>query len=162
MFFLVSTDAMTVLLITRQRKSQSPPLPSPIVNVVRPRKDESKDIGPRLHEDGRRSFWEAQEIALGQSRYTAHVGPVTYQDKQEKTPDYYSIDVEKPEGDGASYVYFQRDIRLEALPRNFVDKPIADVVSYDPTTRTARFMLGDQKFEYRLPTEEKAKGQGKE
>ena len=86
---------------------------------------------------------------------------MTYQDKQEKAPDYYSIDVEKPEGDG-SYVYFQRDIRLEELPRNYVDKPIAEVVSYDLTTRTARFVVGDQKFEYRLPPEEKATVQVKE
>jgi len=106
------------------------------------------DMGPRLHQDGRKSTWHPQRMSLGDSGFVADVGPVVYEGDQK--PDYYSIDVEKPDG-GVLQVYFQRDLRIDEVPEGFVNKPIAEIVSYEAPTRKVSFTIGTQRFEYTLP-----------
>jgi hypothetical protein len=89
-------------------------------------------------------------MALADTGFIAHVGPVTYQDKGDREPDDYSIDVEKPE-DGSSWVYFQRDLRLDELPDGFLKKPVGQIVSYDPASAKVVFTVGERRFEYQLP-----------
>jgi hypothetical protein len=106
------------------------------------------DMGPRLHQDGRNSTWHSKRMSLGDTGFVADVGPVVYEGDQK--PDYYSINVAKPDG-RVSHVYFQRDLRIEELPDGFVSKPIAEIVSYDAISRKVSFTIGARRFEYTLP-----------
>jgi len=108
------------------------------------------DIGPSLHEMGRPAVWKAESMALGDTGFVAHVGPATYQDKKDRMPDYYSIDVEK-ERDSAWYVYFRRDLRTDELPEGFTKKPIEEIVSFDAISRKVSFTIGDRQCDYKLP-----------
>jgi hypothetical protein len=108
------------------------------------------DIGPSLHQMGRPALWHSQSMALGDTGFVAHVGPTVYENKDDREPDYYSIDVEKAEGVNWQ-VYFERDLRIDELPEGFDSRPINEIVSYDSTTRKVTFAVGAKRFEYRLP-----------
>jgi hypothetical protein len=105
--------------------------------------------GRRLHQDGRASEWKAQRLPLGNTGFVANAGPVFYNDNPKKTPDYYSVDVEKPDG-AVSNVVFQYDFRMAELPSGFTEIPISQIVSYDDSSRTVTFKVGDQTKRYRL------------
>jgi hypothetical protein len=135
----------------RSRKLNAGNTPSKVSSVF--------DIGPSLQQKGRSVFWKPQTLALGDSGFVAHVATCTYLDENAKTrdfdvqhprPDYFTIGVQKPR-DSASYVYFQRDLRIDEVPDDFVSKPIEEIVTYEPTSRKVSFTIGTQRSEYTLP-----------
>jgi len=60
------------------------------------------------------------------------------------------VSVERPFA-GGSHTLFERDFRVEELPDGFLDRPVEEVVSFDPATRTVTFAVGEQRVEYHLP-----------
>ena len=120
------------------------------------------DIGPSLQQKDRSVFWKPQTLALGDSGFVAHVATCTYLDENDQRRDFSSIDVQHPrpdyftigvqkQRDSAWYVYFQRDLRIDEVPDDFVSKPIDDIVSYEPTNRKVSFTIGTRRFDYELP-----------
>ena len=108
------------------------------------------DMGEDLHEFGRSAEWNATHMPLGNSGFKAAAGPNRYTDKPDQDWDHYSIDVEKPEGK-SSYVYFQRDFRMDEIPRDLVDQKVQDIVSFDVESRVVTFDLGTRIKTYTLP-----------
>ena len=113
-------------------------------NGVRP------DMGESLGEFGRQSLWKSYHMRLGNSGFTAGAGPVRYLDENNEDWAYYSIDVQKPEED-ASYVYFQRHLRISEVPDSLLDMKTRDIAEYNEESRVVTFDLGDKTFTYKLP-----------
>lgn len=111
---------------------------------------QAQDIGPLLHQIGRRAIWRPQQMALGSTGYVASIGPVVYEDESNSEPDYYTIEVEKSDG-AASHVHFHRDFTIDAIPAGLIEKPLSEVISFDERLRTVTFRIGDQIVQYRLP-----------
>ena len=116
------------------------------------------DIGPSLYEKGRKTMWRTQELFLGNSCYRATIGPHNYLDQSETTLAYFTIAVvarrKLKMHDGStstSWIYFyQRDIKAEDLPISILEKNISEVVSFDESTKTANFAVGDKAYNYVL------------
>ena len=115
-----------------------------------PFSDITPDMGEELHEFGRSAEWNATHMPLGDSGFTAAAGPNRYTDKPDQDWDHYSVDVEKPEGK-SSYVYFERDFRMNEIPRDLVDKKVQDIVTFDKESRVVTFDLGTKTETYTLP-----------
>lgn len=107
------------------------------------------DIGPRLHEFGRPALLKLEFISLGSTGFKASIGPGIYQDEDNNVPDYYCIDVEKQHGNDW-YVYFQRQIKIEDLPNDFINKKISEVVELNKNANHVVFKIGNNKYEYTL------------
>jgi hypothetical protein len=107
------------------------------------------DTGPRLDEIVASTTWSSKRMPLGDTGFVASVGP-TFHDENLQKPAYYSIEVQKARG-SAWHVYFERDLRFDELPKGFLNKPIAEIVSYDATARKVSFTIGARRFEYQLP-----------
>jgi hypothetical protein len=103
------------------------------------------DEGTRLDEIDRSS----RTMPLGDTGFVASVGPIFHDENLEKA-DHYSIEVLKARG-SAWHVYFERNLQFDELPKDFLKKPIAEIVSYDATTRRVLFTIGARRFEYELP-----------
>jgi hypothetical protein len=88
-------------------------------------------------------------MPLVDTGFVACVGP-TFHDENLQKPAYYSIEVQKARG-SAWHVYFERNLKFDELPKDFLNKPIAEIVSYDAPTRKVSFAIGARKFEYKLP-----------
>jgi len=110
----------------------------------------STDTRNDLHEVGRPANWQATFKNLGDSGFRAAVGPVTYQDIPDRDPDYYSIDIERPDG-GTSYVIFQQDFLIDDIHPDSINADATDVVQYDETIRTVTFIIGEETIRYVLP-----------
>lgn len=114
------------------------------LNGIRP------DIDESLHEFGRPATWIATHMALGDTGFKAAAGPSRYTDEDDQDWDYYSLDVEKPEGN-SSYVYFQRDYKIVQIPKDVLDKTVKDIVTFDEASRVVTFTLGKRIETYTLP-----------
>lgn len=108
------------------------------------------DMGERLHEFGRPATWEATHMQLGSTEFKAAAGPNRYTDKPNLDWDHYTIDVEKPEGE-SSYVYFERNFRMDEIPRALIKKNVRDIVTFDEKSRVVTFDLGSRIETYKLP-----------
>ena len=109
------------------------------------------DMGKNLHEFGRSAVWNATRMPLGKTGFKATAGPNKYTDKPNQDWSYYSINVEKSDGK-ASYVYFQRDFRMDEIPKDIVDKKVQDIVTFDEKSRVVKFDLGTRIETYTLPS----------
>jgi hypothetical protein len=89
-------------------------------------------------------------MRLGDTGFKAAAGPHRYQDEDDEDWDYYSIDVEKPDGD-SFYVYFQRDFRISEIPESLLNMKVQDIATFDEESRVVTFDIGDNKFTYKLP-----------
>ncbi|MDD5705787.1 MAG: hypothetical protein PHR35_07660 [Kiritimatiellae bacterium] len=108
------------------------------------------DMGTSLHQFGRSSTWNATHMPLGATGFKAAAGPHRYTDEPDQDWDYYSIDVERPEG-RSSYVFFQRDFRMDEIPKDLIHKNVQDIVTFDEPSRIVTFDLGTRKETYTLP-----------
>ena len=111
------------------------------------------DIGPRLHQEGRPATWSSSRMRLGQSNCEAAIGPARYKDKTitDTDYDYYSIDIEMLYEKDICLVLFQRELPLAELPKDILTKKVQDVVSYDNRSQLVTFIIGKQRFQYKLP-----------
>jgi len=108
------------------------------------------DMGKSLHKFGRPARWQASHMWLGDSGFKAAAGPHRYEDEDDKEWDYYSIDVEKPDGD-SFYVYFQRDFHISEIPDSLLGMKVQDIAEYDEKSRMVTFEIGEKTFTYELP-----------
>jgi hypothetical protein len=82
-----------------------------------------------------------------------------YEDEESNVPDYYSIDVEvrrtRIDENGnkseAWRVIFSRHFSIDELPKDFENKIIDEVVSFDSGRNIAQFDMGERIYEYQLP-----------
>ena len=108
------------------------------------------DMGESLHEFGRPATWNVTHMTLGDIGFRAAAGPFKYTDEDNQDWDYYSIDIEKPEGK-SSYVFFQRDLKMDKVPVELVDRKVQDIVTYDENSRLVTFTIGSNIYRYTLP-----------
>lgn len=108
------------------------------------------DMGENLHEFGRPATWEATHMQLGSTRFKAAAGPNRYTDKPNLDWDHYTIDIEKSEGK-SSYVHFERNFRMNEIPRALIEKNVRDIVTFDEESRVVTFDLGSKSETYKLP-----------
>jgi hypothetical protein len=93
--------------------------------------------------------WQCQYMDLGDTGYMAVTGPWGT-----KNPVDYTVAVEKKYPDGTSSTCFDAKLRLAKLPRGFAEKPIKEVVRFDPVKRLVTFDLGGgQEVRCFLPTQ---------
>jgi len=92
--------------------------------------------------------WRPTRIDLTNG-YVANVGPYFYQDETNDIPDYYSIDIEKREGN-AWPVYFSVDMPLDWVSSNKLTASAKEIVSFNPQTGIVIFDVGTTSFTYRL------------
>lgn len=109
-----------------------------------------RDIGNRLHEFGRPAVWRSSHMELADTGYSAAVGPNRYTDENDQAWDFYSIDVERPDG-SMRHVYFQRDFEITDLPREVIDKKVDELVTFNEDSRVGTFSIGSKVVTYRLP-----------
>ena len=111
---------------------------------VRP--DMGERVSSLLHPStGRRTV-----MPLGDTAFIAAVGPSYYQDERDKDWDYYTISVEKRDGD-SSYVFFQRQFKMDDVPSDIVSKEASDIASFDRESQIVTFVVGKTTHTYRLP-----------
>lgn len=108
------------------------------------------DIGKSLHKEGRPAEWNPTSMSLGSTGFTASAGPYMYTDEDNQDWDYYSIDVERPIGN-SSYVFFERDMNINDIPAEIINKRVEDIVKFDENSGVVTFILGDQTYAYKLP-----------
>jgi hypothetical protein len=108
------------------------------------------DMGEDLHEFGRPATWNATHMQLGSTGFKAAAGPHRYTDKPDLDWDHYAIDIEKPDGK-SSYVYFERNFRMDEIPRDLIEKTVRDIVTFDEESRVVTFDLGTRIETYKLP-----------
>ena len=96
--------------------------------------------------------WHTKEMAIGDTGYTAFVGPWIFEQDKEQRPIRYSLSVDKPTPTGSTPLYYI-DLRIDELPADFLSKPIADIVVYDSKTRLVSFMIGEGQYAYKLPSQ---------
>jgi hypothetical protein len=101
-----------------------------------------------------KAVWHTKSMAIADTGYTAFVGPWVYEGEKDRSPDRYSLSVEVPIPNGSRPLY-HIDLRADVLPLGFVDKPIEDIVVYDPKTRLISFNVGDRLYGFRLPEPQK-------
>ena len=126
--------------------------------MLRPTDPKDK-VGRSLQEIGRESLWDARNLALGDTGFTASVGPVTYKDPPGQRPSYYSLSVYAPKGKTfveGYRVMFQRDLWIGEVPENLIHAAAEEIVAFDPATRTVTFTVEPQHFQYTLPSREVA------
>ena len=87
---------------------------------------------------------------LGETGFRAYVGPSRYEDEDNEDWDYYSISVQKQHGK-SSYVFFQRDFKMDEVPADIVGKKAESIVTYDKESRLVKFMIGSKTHSYTLP-----------
>ena len=107
------------------------------------------DIGKSLYEDGRPARWNFTSIPLGSTGFMASAGPYIYIDKDNQDWDYYTIDVKRPVGN-TSYVFFKRDLNMNDIPAEVLNKTVEDIVEYDENLGIVTFVLGDKTYTYKL------------
>jgi hypothetical protein len=108
------------------------------------------DMGERVHERWRLATGEATVMPLGDTAFVAVVGPSRYTDKADKDWDYYTVSVQRPEGD-SSYVFFKRQFRMDAVPAELVNKEAKDITIFDENSGVVTFMLETSTHAYKLP-----------
>lgn len=96
--------------------------------------------------------WESSSVQLGDSGYEAAVGPMMYQDMPDQGPDYYSIEVDQPDGD-VSHVLYHEVFPISTIPIDVMSADAVDLVRYDEDTRTVIFDIGEEEYRYILPVE---------
>ena len=110
------------------------------------------DMGEELHEFGRSANGKATRIDLEGTNYFASAGPSLYQDENDEQWDYYTINV-RYKGRGESYVFFERNYRIDDIPPELLLANVKDLVTYDPETKKVKFRIGDITETYVLPKE---------
>jgi len=109
------------------------------------------DIGRRLHEFGRPALWSASHMPLGESKFIAAAGPSRYMDEDNDDWDYYTIDVEKESGK-SSYVFFQRDFKINEIPPGLISEKVESIVTFNEKSRLVTFAIGEKTYKYKLPS----------
>ena len=89
-------------------------------------------------------------MPLGETGFRAYAGPSRFQDETNEDWDYYSISVQKQFGK-ASYVFFQREFKMNEIPADLVDRKVQDIVTFDEKSRVVTFTLGNRNQTYKLP-----------
>ena len=108
------------------------------------------DMGEKVSEFLRPSTGISTIMPLGNTPFMATVGPSRYQDENDNDWDYYTISVQKKEGK-SSYVFFERQFKIEDIPKELVNKTANEIASYDKKTGIVKFALGHKEYEYNLP-----------
>jgi hypothetical protein len=88
------------------------------------------DMGEKVSEFLRPSTGISTIMPLGNTPFMATVGPSRYQDENDNDWDYYTISVQKKEGK-SSYVFFERQFKIEDIPKELVNKTANEIASYD-------------------------------
>ena len=139
------------------------PAPPPVAYQDVVRTEQRPDVDDSLREPGRSTCFYVSRYKIGDTPYTARMGPVYYQDASEdQPPAFYSVEVcfEDPPADQPPErspvipefirVLFRRDFRLNELPKGFLERSPEEIVSYDPSTLLVTFHTGDKPTTYRL------------
>lgn len=135
------------LIVFAVALSQSPKNEDPYLGVI-------PDTGKSLHEFGRPAIWEATRVPIPSTTFTAAAGPYRYEDEENEDWDYYSISIERPHEDG-SYVFFRRDYEIDEIEKGLILENVSKLFSYNETTRTVTFVIGEIEESYTLPKEER-------
>ena len=95
--------------------------------------------------EGRESGWRSSDINIMNGDYTAGVGPVHFDEPNDGQPDYYVIDVERPDGKVFEIVAEIR-VPLEWVSDRALSSQAKDIVSFDPFSRVITYDLGKSIF----------------
>lgn len=101
--------------------------------------------------------WDSKSVELGDTGFVAAVGPWGTENPIHSI--HYSVAVHERLPDGTESVCFDAKIQVAGLPKGFTDKPIKEIVRFDPALRLVTFDLGGgQEARYKLPPNKKRGG----
>jgi len=108
------------------------------------------DMGERVYQMWRPATGESTVMLLGSTAFMAVVGPSRYKDEDNRDWDYYTISVQKQDGD-SSYVFFERQFKMNEIPVELIGKEAKDITTFDETSGVVTFLLGTSTHTYKLP-----------
>ena len=108
------------------------------------------DVGTTVCESDRPIEFDVSSTKLGSTGFEAHAGPAIYMDENNTDPDVYSISVDYSTEFG-SVIGFAREFLPSQLPAGFIDRDVTEIVTFDESTRTVSFAIGESSFRYNLP-----------
>jgi len=106
------------------------------------------DYGPSLRKRFSQATSMQNEVNLGLTNFIASATEIKYPENTDWN--FYALSVEKRIGN-SSYIFFQRHVKLEEIPKRIIGKKAKELVTFNRDTNEVTFDLESQIFTYRIP-----------
>jgi len=116
--------------------------------------DVEPDLAAYIGAPGRMPFFDGTKMNLGGSGFQAWGTWARYGGDPVDKKSFYKVSVvlqHKSYGTVYTKEFYTRYVPKEGVPDDFWDKDIAEFTSYDEKSRTAIFLVGEEKFVCTLP-----------